>query len=81
MQIGVISAEGLVAIPDGLMAAHHLKKGGKVILEETAEGIVIKPINKEYFMQFAGMLLKEDAPSLEEYKSWKAEEKAKEENK
>lgn len=39
MQIGVISAEGLVAIPDGLMATHHLKKGGKIILEETAGGL------------------------------------------
>lgn len=78
MQIAVIIAEGLVAIPDGLMATHHLKKRGKIILEETAEGIVIKPINKAYFMQFAGMFAEEDAPSIEEYKSWKAEEKSKE---
>jgi bifunctional DNA-binding transcriptional regulator/antitoxin component of YhaV-PrlF toxin-antitoxin module len=78
MEVGIISADGLVAIPDNLMAAHHLKKGGKVILEETTDGIVIKPLNKEYFMQFSGMLA-EEAPSFEEYKTLKAEERANEE--
>lgn len=54
-----------------------MQKGGKVILEETTDGIVIKPLNKEYFMQFAGMLA-EEAPSFGEYKNWKEEDKAKE---
>lgn len=66
MEFSIISADGLIALPDKLMAVYHLQKGGKVILEETADGIVIKPLNKEYFMQFAGML-SENAPTFDEY--------------
>jgi hypothetical protein len=45
---------------------------------ETSDGVVIKAMDENFFNQFVGML-KDEAPSLQEYKTWKKEEKAKEE--
>lgn len=48
---------------------------GKVAFIETTDGVAIKAMGENFFNKFVGMI-KDEAPSLQEYKAWKKEEKA-----
>ena len=66
-------------IPKRLRNKYGIKSGVKVAFIESKDGLVLKAMDEAYFDQFAG-LLKDSVPSTEELKTWKAEEKAKEEH-
>jgi len=78
METSVLTTKGQLLIPKRLRNKYGIKSGVKVAFIESSEGIVLKAMDENFFNQFVGML-KEEAPSLEEYKSWKKEEKGKEE--
>lgn len=80
METSVLTSKGQLLIPKRLRNKYGIKSGGKVAFIETAEGIVVKAMDENFFNQFVGMLKKE-APSMEEYKAWKKEEKELEERK
>ena len=80
METSVLTSKGQLLIPKRLRNKYGIKSGVKVAFIETTEGVVLKPMDENFFNQFVGML-KQEAPSMEEYKAWKREEKALEERK
>ena len=79
METSVLSTKGQLLIPKRLRTKYGIKSGVKVVFEETADGVLLKPMNEHYFKSFAGILkggnLKEDMKKMKE------EEKALEERK
>lgn len=73
METSVLTTKGQLLIPKRLRVKYGIKSGVKVIFEETANGLVIKPMNAAYFESFAGMF-KDSLPSTTEYKKMKKEE-------
>ena len=56
MEIAVLTTKGQLLIPKRLRTKYGIKSGGKVIFEETDKGVLITPINEQYFKSFAGIL-------------------------
>ena len=78
METSVLTSKGQILIPKRLRTKYGIKPGKRVVFIETPRGIVLKPMDENFFDQFVGML-KDETPSLKEYKAWKSEEKLKEE--
>ncbi len=78
METSILTSKGQLLIPKRLRNKYGIKSGVKVAFIETPAGVVLKPMDQNFFNQFVGML-KDEAPSLEEYKAWKKEEKSNEE--
>ncbi|HMG83714.1 MAG TPA: AbrB/MazE/SpoVT family DNA-binding domain-containing protein [Ferruginibacter sp.] len=78
METSVLTSKGQILIPKRLRMKYGIKSGIKVAFIETPQGVVLKPMDENFFNQFVGML-KDEAPSKEEYTAWKKEEKSKEE--
>ncbi len=78
METSILTSKGQLLIPKRLRNKYGIKSGVKVAFIETPSGVVLKPMDENFFNQFVGML-KDEAPSLEEYKAWKKEEKINEE--
>lgn len=79
MEISVLTSKGQLLIPKRLRTKYGIKSGGKVIFEETEKGVLITPMNEQYFKSFAGILkqgnlatdikkMKEEEQGLEEKK-------------
>ena len=70
MEISVLTSKGQLLIPKRLRTKYGIKSGGKVIFEETDKGVLITPVNEQYFKSFAGILkagnLKEDMKKMKE---------------
>ena len=80
METSVLTSKGQLLIPKRLRTKYGIKSGVKVAFIETPAGVILKPMDENFFNQFVGML-KQEAPSMEEYKAWKKEEKVLEERK
>ncbi|HZH63610.1 MAG TPA: AbrB/MazE/SpoVT family DNA-binding domain-containing protein [Flavisolibacter sp.] len=78
METSIVTTKGQVLIPKRLRNKYGIKAGVKVAFMESKEGIILKAMDEAYFDQFAG-LLKDSLPTIKEYRTWKGEEKAKEE--
>ena len=78
METSILTSKGQLLIPKRLRNKYGIKSGVKVAFIETPSGVVLKPMDENFFNQFAGML-KDETPSLKEYKAWKKEEKVIEE--
>jgi AbrB family looped-hinge helix DNA binding protein len=78
METSILTSKGQLLIPKRLRNKYGIKSGVKVAFIETPSGVILKPMDENFFNQFVGML-KDEAPSLEEYKAWKKEEKINEE--
>ncbi len=79
METSVLTSKGQLLIPKRLRTKYGIKSGGKVIFEETDKGVLITPMNEQYFKSFAGILkggnlgtdmkkMKEEEKILEEKK-------------
>jgi len=79
METSILTSKGQLLIPKRLRNKYGIKSGVKVAFIESKDGLVLKAMDEAYFDQFAG-LLKDSVPSTEEFKTWKAEEKRKEEH-
>ena len=70
METSVLTTKGQLLIPKRLRTKYGIKSGVKVVFEETANGVLIKPMNEQYFNSFAGILkggnLKEDMKKMKE---------------
>ena len=78
MESSRLTSKGQLLIPKRLRIKYGLTPGINVIFKESKAGLIIKPMDESYFNQFVG-LLKENAPSPKELKTWKSEEKTREE--
>jgi len=79
METSVLTSKGQLLIPKRLRNKYGIKSGVKVLFEETEGGVVIRPINEQYFKSFRGML--SSGKLKEEMKAYKNEEKKLEERK
>ncbi len=80
METSVLTVKGQLLIPKRIRNKYGIKSGVKVIFEETENGVVIRPMNENYFKSFMGVL-KATGNLKEEMKRMKAEEKKLEERK
>ncbi len=80
METSVLTSKGQLLIPKRLRNKYGIKPGVKVLFEETEGGVLVKPINEQYFKSFRGML--SSARKLkEDMKAYKGEEKKYEDRK
>lgn len=74
METSTLTSKGQLLIPKRIRNKYGIKSGGKVIFEETEDGVVIKPMNEHYFKSFRG-ILKSTGNLKEEMREMKEEEK------
>jgi AbrB family looped-hinge helix DNA binding protein len=79
METAVLTSKGQLLIPKRLRIKYGIKSGGKVIFEETSKGVLITPMNEQYFKSFAGIL--KSGNLAEDMKKMKEEERILEEKK
>ena len=80
METSVLTVKGQLLIPKRIRNKYGIKSGAKIIFEETDNGVIIRPMNENYFKSFMGVL-KATGNLKEEMKQIKAEEKKLEERK
>jgi len=79
METSVITTKGQLLIPKRIRNKYGIKSGVKVIFEETENGVIIRPMNADYFKSFRGIL--KSGNLKEEMKEMKEEEKKLEDRK
>lgn len=79
METATLTSKGQLLIPKRLRTKYGIKSGGKVIFEETDKGVLITPMNEQYFKSFAGIL--KGGNLAEDMKKMKDGEKAMDEKK
>lgn len=80
METSVLTSKGQVLIPKRLRKKYGIEAGMKVIFDEAEGGVMIRPVNEEYFKAFRGMLAS-TGKLREEIKAMKLEEKKLEDRK
>ena len=74
METSILTTKGQLLIPKRIRNKYGIKSGVKVIFEETENGLVIRPMNEDYFNSFRG-IFKSTGNLKEEMKELKDEEK------
>ena len=80
METSILTTKGQLLIPKRLRTKYGIKSGVKVVFEETDKGVLLTPMNEQYFKSFAG-ILKSTGGLKEDMKQMKEEEKLIEEKK
>jgi AbrB family looped-hinge helix DNA binding protein len=80
METSTLTIKGQLLIPKRIRNKYGIKSGVKVIFEETEKGVIIRPMNEDYFKSFRG-ILKSTGNLKEEMKEMKVEEKRLEDRK
>lgn len=80
METSTLTSKGQLLIPKRLRVKYGIKSGGKVVFEETEKGVIITPMNEQFFKSFAG-ILKGNGNLKEDMRRMKAEEKKLEDKK
>ncbi|RYY07171.1 MAG: AbrB/MazE/SpoVT family DNA-binding domain-containing protein [Sphingobacteriaceae bacterium] len=80
IEISLITTKGQVVVPARLRKKYGIKSGKKIAFFEENGAIVLKPVYKSFFKQYAG-ILNDTVPTKEEYQAWKKEDIEKEEYK
>ena len=77
------TTRGQIVIPAPLRRAFHIEDGTRVVVQATAEGILLKPVTKHSVARLRGILRRRDGePTLaEEWAEHKKAERALEESK
>lgn len=75
----LLNSKYQLRIPKQLREKYGFKPGIKINFEETKNGLLLKPFDKYYFLQFQGM--SKNLPSKQEWLEYKKEERELEENK
>jgi len=74
METSIETSTGQLLVPKRLRKKYGMEGGVKVVFEETEGGVVIRPINEQYFKTFSGML-PSSGKLKEEIKAMKLNEK------
>lgn len=73
METSIITSKGQLLIPKRLRNKYGINTGVNIIFEETEKGVLLTPMNEDFFKSFAGILTK--TGNLEtELKKMKAED-------
>lgn len=78
METSILTSKGQLLIPKRLREKYGIEPGIKVIFEETDGGVLVKPMNEQFFKQYIG-ILKGNGNLKQEMKQFKQEEKSLEE--
>lgn len=73
METSTITSKGQILIPKRIRTKYGINAGSKILFEETKEGVIIKPLNEQFFKSLRG-ILKSDGNLLSELKQMKKEE-------
>ena len=73
METSKMTSKGQVLIPKKIREEFGFKKGVPIAIIRSKQGVLLKPIDKNYYKQFIG-ILKNDLPTTKEYLKWKKEE-------
>jgi len=73
METSVLTSKGQLLIPKRLRDKYGITRDVKIILEEAENGVLMIPMNEQYFKSFAGVL-KTTGNLNEEMKKMKEEE-------
>lgn len=80
MQTSVLTSKGQLLIPVKLRKKYGMEPGVKMTFEETANGVIIRPVNEQYFKSLRG-ILSSTGKLKEEMKAYKAGEQKREDHK
>ena len=80
METSVLTTKGQLLIPKRIRNKYGIKSGVKVIFEETDKGVMIRPMNEQYFKSFKGVL-RSDGNLKDEIRKMKEDEKSLEDKK
>lgn len=80
METSILTSKGQLLIPKRLREKYGIEPGIKVIFEETEDGVLVKPLNEQFFKQYIG-ILKGNGKLKDEIKQLKEEEISLEERK
>lgn len=72
-----VSSKGWVVIPKELRERHGIRPGGKVLLTEKGDGLILMPLPEDPIKSFRGLL--KDYPLVDELLKARKEENALEE--
>jgi AbrB family looped-hinge helix DNA binding protein len=77
------TTKGQIVIPLRLRKKYHIEAGTKAVIEETPEGILIKPVTRHSIARLRGILKRKpgDPPLTEQWAEHKREERELEERK
>ena len=56
MDTSVLTTKGQIVIPAKIRRKLKMKQGTKVVIIEREDGFLVKPLDKKFFEQFAGIL-------------------------
>lgn len=56
METAVVTIKGQMVIPANIRRKHKIKQSTKVVVIDMPDGFMVKPLDKKYFEQFAGIL-------------------------
>lgn len=56
MEISITSNKGQIVIPSKLRKKYSIKQGTRIVFIDSNGKLIIKPLTKEYFESFAGIL-------------------------
>ena len=56
METSIVTIKGQIVVPAKLRRRLGLKKGAKVAIIEDEHGFVVRPLDRNYFDRFAGIL-------------------------
>ena len=56
METAVVTIKGQIVVPVKIRRKLGIKKGTKVAIIEDGHGFIVRPLDKKYFEQFAGIL-------------------------
>lgn len=56
METSIMTVKGQIVVPARMRRKFGLKKGAKVAIIEDAHGFIVRPLDRKYFDQFAGIL-------------------------
>lgn len=74
MVTSTLTTKGQLLIPKKIRTKYGIKSGVKILFEETPDGVVIRPMNEQFFKSFRG-ILNADGNLKEEIRKVKDEEK------
>lgn len=80
METSVLTSKGQVLIPKRLRKKYGIEAGMKIVFDEAEGGVMIRPVNEEYFKAFRGILTS-TGKLKEELKAMKSAEKRLEDRK
>lgn len=77
METSVLTSKYQVVIPKNIRRKYDFMAGMRVLFQETKDGIIIRPLSKDYYSKRKGLLPKDKKASVWDWKKEMREEEEK----